>query len=167
MQTVSEFHGRQVWEFDPDAGTDEERAKVELLRQDFTENRFRRRESQDLLMRMQLTGEKHLRADMPAATKLADGDEVTEEILHESLRRALGWMSALSRLKMVTGLVITVGLCTCSPSGSSRCTSLDQSTLSYQKSIYVRYAAISTTIRTRTADGASTFWTRVPCLARA
>ena len=43
----------------------------------------------------QLTGEKHLRADMPAATKLEDGDEVTEEILQESLRRALGWMSAL------------------------------------------------------------------------
>ncbi|XP_066389941.1 achilleol B synthase-like isoform X3 [Miscanthus floridulus] len=96
IQTVSEFHGRQVWEFDPDAGTDEELAKVELLRREFTENRFRRRESQDLLMRMQqLTGEKHLRADMPAATKLEDGDEVTEEILQESLRRALGWMSAL------------------------------------------------------------------------
>ena len=32
---------------------------------------------------------------MPAATKLADGDEVTEEIMLESLRRALGWMAAL------------------------------------------------------------------------
>jgi hypothetical protein len=32
---------------------------------------------------------------MPAAVKLEDGDEVTEEILQESLRRALGWMSAL------------------------------------------------------------------------
>jgi hypothetical protein len=128
MQTVSGFHGRQVWEYDPDAGTDEERSKVEQLRREFTENRFRRRESQDLLMRMQvrtcvfffiknnlikvstpfcvrllllthvckqLTGQKHLLADMRAATKIEDGDEVTEESLQESLRRALGWMSAL------------------------------------------------------------------------
>ncbi|XP_025810661.1 lupeol synthase-like isoform X10 [Panicum hallii] len=95
LQTVSNFHGRQVWEFDPDAGTDQERAKVEQLRREFSENRFRRRESQDLLMRMQFTGLDHLRADMPAAVKLEDGDEVTEEILQESLRRALGWMSDL------------------------------------------------------------------------
>jgi hypothetical protein len=32
---------------------------------------------------------------MPAAAKLEDGDEVTEEILKESLTRALGWMSDL------------------------------------------------------------------------
>jgi hypothetical protein len=44
----------------------------------------------------QLTGQKHLHADeMGAATKIEDGDEVTEERLRESLRRALGWMSAL------------------------------------------------------------------------
>ncbi|CAN6246786.1 unnamed protein product [Urochloa humidicola] len=95
MQTVSRFHGRQVWEFDPNAGTDEERAEVERLRREFTENRFRRRESQDLLMRMQYTGRRRLDDAGMAAAQLGDGDEVTEEILDESLRRALGWMSAL------------------------------------------------------------------------
>ena len=54
LQTVSNFHDRQVWEFDSDAGTDQERAKVEQLRREFWENRFRRRESQDLLMRIQV-----------------------------------------------------------------------------------------------------------------
>lgn len=54
MQTLSNYHGRQVWEFDPEAGTDEERAHVERLRREFTENRFRKRESQDLLFRIQV-----------------------------------------------------------------------------------------------------------------
>ncbi|KAK3130338.1 hypothetical protein QOZ80_6BG0492180 [Eleusine coracana subsp. coracana] len=75
MQTVSEFHGRQVWEFHSDAGTEEERAQVERLRREFTDNRFQRRESSDLLMRMQLTGLKHLHAEMPTAVKLEEGDE--------------------------------------------------------------------------------------------
>ncbi|KAJ1276779.1 hypothetical protein BS78_05G241200 [Paspalum vaginatum] len=95
LQTVSGFHGRQVWEFDPNAGTDDERAHVERLRREFTENRFRRRESQDLLMRMQFTGKRNLHAGLPTAVKLEDGDEVTQEILQESQRRAMGWMSAL------------------------------------------------------------------------
>nr|XP_034606657.1 achilleol B synthase-like [Setaria viridis]TKV99878.1 hypothetical protein SEVIR_8G073383v2 [Setaria viridis] len=87
MQTLSGFHGRQVWEFDPDAGTDAECATVE--------NRFRRKESNDLLMRMQFTGLKHLDTDIPAAVKLEDGDEVTEEVVLAALRRALDQMSSL------------------------------------------------------------------------
>jgi hypothetical protein len=46
-------------------------------------------------MQPQFTGQKHLHADMPTATKLEDGDEVTEGVVQESLRLALGWMSAL------------------------------------------------------------------------
>ncbi|TVU08995.1 hypothetical protein EJB05_42429, partial [Eragrostis curvula] len=108
MQMVSNYRGRQVWEFDPDAGTDEERAHVERLRREFTENRFRRRESQDLLMRMQFAKQKHLQADdIPMAMKIDDGDEVTEDILEASLRRALDWMSAL-KLMMGTGLILAL-----------------------------------------------------------
>ncbi|QHO19928.1 Lupeol synthase [Arachis hypogaea] len=48
------FIGREHWEFDPNAGTEEERAEVERLRQKFTNNRFSIKQSSDLLMRLQL-----------------------------------------------------------------------------------------------------------------
>uniref|UniRef100_A0A0D3HKM4 Terpene cyclase/mutase family member n=1 Tax=Oryza barthii TaxID=65489 RepID=A0A0D3HKM4_9ORYZ len=69
LRSPNGFLGRETWEFDPDAGTPEERAEVERLRRDFTRNRFTRRE--------------------------CDSSEITEEVLLTALKRVLDQHSSL------------------------------------------------------------------------
>ncbi|KNA11322.1 hypothetical protein SOVF_136370 [Spinacia oleracea] len=54
LVTVNNHIGRQHWEFDEEAGTLEERAEVERVREEFKRNRFKTRQSADLFMRMQV-----------------------------------------------------------------------------------------------------------------
>jgi hypothetical protein len=54
LMSVNNYLGREYWEFDPDAGTPEERAQVEVFREEFRKNRFKTKQSSDLLMQMQV-----------------------------------------------------------------------------------------------------------------
>jgi beta-amyrin synthase len=54
IDSTNNFLGRQTWEFDPDAGTLEERAEVEEARQNFWRNRNEVKPSSDLLWKFQV-----------------------------------------------------------------------------------------------------------------
>ncbi|KAK8292546.1 hypothetical protein E1A91_D06G130200v1 [Gossypium mustelinum] len=94
LSTVNNHIGRQHWEFDPDAGSPEERAHVENLRLQFTNNRFRLKQSSDLLLRMQLRKENPC-GPIPPAVKVEEDEEVTEEGITITLRRAISFYSSL------------------------------------------------------------------------
>lgn len=54
VRSVNKNIGRQFWEYDPNLGTEQERAQVEQARKQFHENRFKTKNSSDLLMRLQV-----------------------------------------------------------------------------------------------------------------
>ncbi|KAG5230730.1 beta-amyrin synthase [Salix suchowensis] len=89
--TTNDFVGRQIWEYDPIAGTPEEREQVEEARRNFTKNRSKVKPSSDLLWQYQ--GEK-FKQTIPAV-RVEDGEEVTYEKTTAALRRSANFFSAL------------------------------------------------------------------------
>ncbi|KAK2988490.1 hypothetical protein RJ640_007423 [Escallonia rubra] len=54
LYSTNNFVGRQIWEFDPDAGTPEEREEVEKVQEFYRNNRKKRvHHCDDMIMRMQ------------------------------------------------------------------------------------------------------------------
>uniref|UniRef100_F6GYJ9 Terpene cyclase/mutase family member n=1 Tax=Vitis vinifera TaxID=29760 RepID=F6GYJ9_VITVI len=94
IYTTNNFVGRQIWEFDPDYGTPEERAEVEAARENFRKNRFPVKPSSDLLWRMQFARENPCVANLPQI-KVQDLEEVTEEVVTTTLRRGLNFYSTM------------------------------------------------------------------------
>ncbi|RCV34148.1 hypothetical protein SETIT_7G138400v2 [Setaria italica] len=119
LWSTNNFAGRQVWEFDPDHGTAEERAQVEEARRGFADHRFELRDSADHLMRLQFAKANPLKLDL-SATKLEEEEDVTEEAVSTSLRRAISRLSTLQAhdghwpgdyggpMFLIPGLIITL-----------------------------------------------------------
>ncbi|GAV59745.1 Prenyltrans domain-containing protein/Prenyltrans_1 domain-containing protein [Cephalotus follicularis] len=83
--------GRHFWEFDPTLGTQQERAQVQNARHHFWTNRFHAKQSTDLLMRLQFAKEKTGIAQI----KVEKGEEISEEAVTITLRRALRFYSTI------------------------------------------------------------------------
>eukprot|EP00261_Vitis_vinifera_P036434 XP_019077677.1 PREDICTED: germanicol synthase-like [Vitis vinifera] len=94
IYSTNNFVGRQIWEFDPDYGTPEERNEVEAARENFWKNRYQVKPSSDLLWRMQFLREKNFKQTIPQV-KVGDGEAITYETATIALRRSAHFFSAL------------------------------------------------------------------------
>ncbi|CAL5195637.1 unnamed protein product [Lathyrus oleraceus] len=92
--STNNFVGRQTWEFDPDAGTSQEKAQVEAARQHFYDNRFKVKACSDLLWRFQILKEKNFKQTIESV-KIKDEEEISEEKVAITLRRAVHHLSTL------------------------------------------------------------------------
>ncbi|CAN6571059.1 unnamed protein product [Malus baccata var. baccata] len=94
IYSTNNFVGRQIFEFDPEAGTTEERAEVEEARLHFYNNRYQVKPNSDLLWRMQFLREKNFKQTIPPV-KVEDGEKITYKKATSALRRSVHFLSAL------------------------------------------------------------------------
>ncbi|KAK1417057.1 hypothetical protein QVD17_26179 [Tagetes erecta] len=92
-RSVNNHMGRQFWEYDPSAGTPEERSQLENMRQEFTKNRFSVKHSSDLLMRSQFVKEKG--GENKKLSPLVCDDDDDDEVVMKTLMKALEFYSSL------------------------------------------------------------------------
>ncbi|KAI3844110.1 hypothetical protein MKW92_023152 [Papaver armeniacum] len=94
--STNNFIGRQTWEFDPNAGSPEERAEVEKAREDYYTNRFQVKPCGDVLLRLQRLRENKDRFDLSIPpVKIGNDEKVTFEATTTTLRRAVRFFSAI------------------------------------------------------------------------
>ncbi|GFZ03209.1 lupeol synthase 1 [Actinidia rufa] len=90
--STNNYVGRQIWEFDPNAGTPQEREAVEKAREEYKKNfkkdRARALPCADLLMRMQVKKENNIDLSMPPV-RLGEEEDVNYESATTALRKAI------------------------------------------------------------------------------
>nr|ABX75046.1 cycloartenol synthase 1 [Polygala tenuifolia] len=123
LRTGNDHIGRQVWEFDNEleVGSTQQLEEIENARKLFYENRFQNKHSSDLLMRIQFAKEYPGTKVLPQV-KVKDGNDITEEVVTTTLRRAISFHSTLQAhdghwpgdyggpLFLMPGLVITLSI---------------------------------------------------------
>ncbi|KAF3553652.1 hypothetical protein F2Q69_00016482 [Brassica cretica] len=92
--STNNYLGRQIWEFDADAGSAEELAEVEEARRNFAANRSHYKASADLLWRMQFLREKKFEQNIPRVV-IDDAEKIAYEDAEKALRRGILYMAAL------------------------------------------------------------------------
>ncbi|KAI8565908.1 hypothetical protein RHMOL_Rhmol03G0297400 [Rhododendron molle] len=126
LRTVNGHVGRQFWEFDPTevplGSTDHEIiTEIDKARENFHNNRFHKKHSSDLLMRIQFSKENPSRVVLPQV-KVKDTEDITEDQVTAMLRRAISFHSTLQAhdghwpgdyggpMFLMPGLVITLSI---------------------------------------------------------
>ncbi|KAK7389441.1 hypothetical protein VNO78_24480 [Psophocarpus tetragonolobus] len=92
--STNNFVGRQIWEYDPDGGTPEERAEVEAARHHFYQNRFKVKPCGDLLWRFQILRQNNFKQTIPSVN-IQDGEEITYQKVTTAMRRGAHHLAAL------------------------------------------------------------------------
>lgn len=121
LRTTNNHVGRQVWEFDPDLGSPEQREEIERARETFSKHRFEKKHSADLIMRIQFLKENAGTVVLPQV-KVKDTEDVTEDAVTNTLRRAINFHSTLQAhdghwpgdyggpMFLLPGLIITLSI---------------------------------------------------------
>ncbi|XP_030942936.1 cycloartenol synthase 2 isoform X1 [Quercus lobata] len=121
LRTLNGHVGRQVWEFDPKLGSPEQLAEIEAARENFTKNRFHKKHSSDLIMRIQFSKENPRDVVLPQV-KVKETEDVKEEMVTKTLRRAISFYSTIQAhdghwpgdyggpMFLLPGLVITLSV---------------------------------------------------------
>ncbi|XP_019264151.1 PREDICTED: cycloartenol Synthase-like isoform X2 [Nicotiana attenuata] len=97
LRTTNNHVGRELWEFDPELGSPEDRAEIEKFREHFHKHRFEQKHSADLIMRYQLSKENPGITILPQV-KVQGNEDITEDTVATTLRRALSFYSTLQTL---------------------------------------------------------------------